>query len=147
MSQKSLTPNGFFLASRGRPVNGVVHGPRTSVFEPVLNGCKGATGAVTDAAAADQPIRERVAATDQPIRERVVAGILKKQTNGVPAAMNGGSSTKIARQDSQMRSSLKADSGGPNTRRRPAKAARSLGGSDSGLTNYEDDNTSLGGWR
>ncbi len=114
--------NAFFKTSRGVPL------------ETLLE-----AGDVAITAAEDSERRQRNEPTP---------GILKKspaiqvETLVTPLANGGG--LKAA---GKGRPVARPQENGGRPRRPAAKPARSVVGSESGLTNYEDDNTSIGGWR
>ncbi len=81
-------------------------------------------------------------------RQEPTPGILKKspalQTDTVVTPLANGGGFKAA---GKGRPVARPQENGGRPRRPAAKPARSVVGSESGLTNYEDDNTSIGGWR
>ncbi len=81
-------------------------------------------------------------------RQEPTPGILKKspalQANAVVTPLSNGGGLKAA---GKGRPAARPQENGGRPRRPAAKPARSVVGSESGLTNYEDDNTSIGGWR
>jgi hypothetical protein len=119
--------NGFSPPKLVEPQNG--HDAATAVVQRIS----------ADIAAAKRPAEEQV----------IITGILKKNmaagrpANGVRSAVNGGG-TSQAKPDERQKGAR-----GLRTRSRRARSVRSsvAGGSESGLTNYEDDNASLAGWR
>ncbi len=82
-------------------------------------------------------------------RQEPTPGILKKkpaiQTETVVTPLANGGGLKAAGKGRP--AARPQENGGRPIRRPAAKPARSVVGSESGLTNYEDDNTSIGGWR
>jgi hypothetical protein len=112
----------FFKTSRGVPL------------ETLLE-----AGDVTITATGDSERRQRNGTTP---------GILKKkpalQTDIAVTPLANGGGFKAA---GKGRPVARPPENGGRPRRPVAKPARSVVGSESGLTNYEDDNTSIGGWR
>jgi hypothetical protein len=117
--------NAFFKTSRGVPL------------ETLLE--TGVAGDVTVTATEDSERRHR---------QEPTPGILKKspalQANTVVTPLANGGGIKAA---GKGRPAARPQENGGRPRRPAAKPARSVVGSESGLTNYEDDNTSIGGWR
>jgi hypothetical protein len=114
--------SGFFKTSRGLPL------------ETLLE-----AGDVTITATEDSERRHR---------QEPTPGILKKspaiQTDTVVTPLANGGGLKAA---GKGRPVARPQENGGRPRRPATKPARSVVGSESGLTNYEDDNTSIGGWR
>jgi hypothetical protein len=118
--------NAFFKTSRGVPLETLLE---ASVADDV-----------TITATGDAERRHR---------QEPTPGILKKspalQTDTVVTPLSNGGGLNAAGKGRPV--ARPQENGGRPIRRPAAKPARSVVGSESGLTNYEDDNTSIGGWR
>jgi hypothetical protein len=101
-----------------------------------------------EASVADGAIMTATGDSERRHRQEPTPGILKKspalQTNTVVTPLSNGCGFKAA---GKGRPAARPQENGGRPRRPAAKPARSVVGSESGLTNYEDDNTSIGGWR
>jgi hypothetical protein len=115
--------NAFFKTSRGVPLKTLLE-----------------AGDVTITATEDSERRHR---------QEPTPGILKKspaiQADIAVTPLSKGGGLKAAGKGRPV--ARPQENGGRPIRRPAAKPARSVVGSESGLTNYEDDNTSIGGWR
>jgi hypothetical protein len=142
---EDLETNAFFHTSRGLPLDTLLDDPTLTNAAPT---------------ASSTP-----ATTDTMERRTPAPGILKKRAvQQLPVSdslvpHNGGGSILKTSSGRRRRGLEKRDSQRPVGNRPPTEEggrirreatpvpARSAVGSESGLTNYEDDNTSLGGWR
>ena len=140
---KKVEHDSFFKNRRGQTLDTLLEGRRGDAIA--------ANGAVPADSRSVGPTTPNTTATtdgDRRPREATMPGILKKSpsqlTNGKVAAV--GKERSIDRPpDGRGRPRRTAAAAAPAAN--GGKPARSLVGSESGLTNYEDDNTSLGGWR
>jgi hypothetical protein len=117
--------NAFFKTSRGVPLE-----------------------AFLEASVADDVTITATGDSERRHRQEPTPGILKKSpaipTDTVVTPLSNGGGLKAA---GKGRPVARPQENGGRPRRPAAKRARSVVVSESGLTNYEDDNTSIGGWR